>query len=514
MRLKTLLLSNASLAILLLGIALGIRHPILQRFALLEQTLMQKRLEHIASTLIQQVEKLDTNAHQEATWTEMYEYIRKRDPAFYHKNYSFEGLSNLSLDVLGILDREDNFIHLDWVDRKSRQIKALPDRLRADLLKEKRLTEFPADNDPALENSRNVAAVKTTNDLLLLASRPILRSNGKGSYRGTLLMGIFINREFLTQLEKQSEIPLQLDSIAPVPLPPQASIQSGTRQNPVPDLSMTASDALAILKVSQNTHIKEERWIVGEIDLLNSDRQPIQTIVVRAPLLEYQQGEEMLNQLTGVLFLVGISLGIIISLLLDKSIRNQQLLKISEAALQAANQELQKLADLDGLTQIANRRCFDRYLHQEWERAIREQWPITLILCDVDYFKRFNDTYGHQAGDECLRQVAQAIRHALQRSGDLVARYGGEEFAAILPNTNDEGGLRVAIAIQEQVRNLQIEHSTSTACPYISVSLGISTVIPNPVTSPETLIEQSDKKLYRAKELGRNQVVFSTQDVP
>lgn len=242
---------------------------------------------------------------------------------------------------------------------------------------------------------------------------------------------------------------------------------------------------------------------------LNGDRQPIQILSVRAPRLEYQQGEKTLNQLTGVLFIVGISLNIIISLLLDKSIRNQQLLKMSEVALQVANQELQKLANLDGLTWIANRRCFDQFLNQEWTRAIRERHPITLILCDIDYFKSFNDTYGHLRGDECLSDVARAISLAVRRSSDLVARYGGEEFAIVMPNTDLEGGMLVAQAIQEQVRNLQIEHTGSSIGSYVSVSIGISTLVPTQGIAPEALIEQSDRNLYSAKQQGRNQIAFA-----
>lgn len=408
---------------------------------------------------------------------------------------------HLSIDVFGVLDRDGNFIDLDWLDRQARQIKPLPHTFRADLLKERRMFQFSGDRDLALENRQNMAVVKTVDKLLLVSARPILTSEGEGPSRGTLLMGILIDREFLAQLGKVSELPLQLTAIPSVRSTDQSIVPQSPNQNKF------VADGLSILQVSPHTRISENRWIDGEIYLLNIDRQPIQTISVRAPRLEYQQGEEALNQLTAVLFLVGISLGIVISLVLDKSVRNQQLLKISEAALQVANQELQQLANLDGLTQIANRRRFDQYLHQQWEHSLREQSPLTLILCDVDYFKRFNDTYGHQAGDDCLCRVAKAIRHALHRSGDLVARYGGEEFAVILPNTDIEGGLRVAISIQEQVRSLKIEHSKSTVSPYVSVSLGLASIIPSKSTVLESLIQESDKQLYRAKEQGRDQIV-------
>jgi sensor domain CHASE-containing protein len=241
-------LSNASLTILLLGIAVGIRQPILQRFAALEQNLMQKKLARVADVFVQRVEKLDSSAKAEATWTEMYIYMKERDRTFYQDTYPFEGLMNCGYDVLGILDRKDNPIHLDC------------------------------------------------------------------------------------------------------------------KHNPSDTAYM--SD---IVKISPQIRVLNNRWITGEIYLLNSDRQPIQILSVRSPRLEYQQGEATLNQLTGVLFLVGISLGIIISLL--------------------------------------------------------------------------------------------------------------------------------AKAIQQQVQNLRIEHIGSPISAYVSVSLGISSLVPEQGTAPEILIEQSDQKL-------------------
>lgn len=172
--------------------------------------------------------------------------------------------------------------------------------------------------------------------------------------------------------------------------------------------------------------------------------------------------------------------------------------------LKEANRELQQLATLDGLTQVANRRRFDEYLEQEWRRAIREQASLSLILCDIDFFKRYNDTYGHQAGDDCLRAVANAIRQAVKRSGDLVARYGGEEFAVILPHTEALGALRVAEEIQAYVKALQIPHVNSLVTPYITLSLGVATLVPGNESSPAVLISSADQALYQAKAQGRD----------
>lgn len=175
--------------------------------------------------------------------------------------------------------------------------------------------------------------------------------------------------------------------------------------------------------------------------------------------------------------------------------------------LEAANEELQRIASLDGLTHVANRRAFDECLHREWRRTIREHSMMSLILCDIDFFKLYNDTYGHQAGDTCLKQVAQAIADAVKRPDDLVARYGGEEFAVILPHTNAEGAMQVAQTIRNQIKALRILHAQSPA-GYVSISLGVSVTLPRPQDSVEKLIRSADLALYKAKSLGRDRAVL------
>jgi diguanylate cyclase (GGDEF)-like protein len=173
--------------------------------------------------------------------------------------------------------------------------------------------------------------------------------------------------------------------------------------------------------------------------------------------------------------------------------------------LESANQTLQRLASIDGLTQIANRRCFDEYLYQEWQRLTREQAPLSLILGDIDYFKLYNDTYGHQTGDNCLYQVAKTISSCAKRPADLVARYGGEEFALVLPNTKSLGAIKVAQDIQSKVKALHLPHSSSSASGDVTLSLGIAAMIPQPDAHASALVAAADKALYQAKAAGRNQ---------
>ena len=176
--------------------------------------------------------------------------------------------------------------------------------------------------------------------------------------------------------------------------------------------------------------------------------------------------------------------------------------------LHELNRKLYRLANLDGLTKVANRRCFDETLEQEWRRLSREKKPLSLILGDIDYFKRYNDSYGHLGGDECLKKVAATIASAAFRPADLVARYGGEEFAVILADTPDEGVKQVAHRILESIRSLGIPHKASDVKPYVTMSLGVGTIEPSLEIEMTSFVDQVDDALYQAKKQGRDRFVI------
>lgn len=173
--------------------------------------------------------------------------------------------------------------------------------------------------------------------------------------------------------------------------------------------------------------------------------------------------------------------------------------------LEAVNEKLHQLAILDGLTGIANHRRFREFLDNEWRRAARNSAPISVVLIDIDRFKSYNDTYGHQAGDECLKRVAEALQDAASRPTDLVARYGGEEFVAVLADTDEEGAMEVAEKMRQRVESLDIVHAESRPGKRITVSAGVASAIPGSDT-PDDLIGAADEALYQAKRSGRNQV--------
>jgi diguanylate cyclase (GGDEF)-like protein len=172
---------------------------------------------------------------------------------------------------------------------------------------------------------------------------------------------------------------------------------------------------------------------------------------------------------------------------------------------------LKALSTVDGLTGIANRRRFDQVLIDEWSRSRRSQNPLSLIMMDIDFFKAFNDHYGHLAGDDCLCLVARRLSEVVRRPADLLARYGGEEFVFLLPETDEAGALILANKVQEKMKILSLPHAFSSVANYVTLSAGVASIIPDDSLTHFSLIKRADEMLYLAKQKGRNQIRFSSQ---
>lgn len=185
--------------------------------------------------------------------------------------------------------------------------------------------------------------------------------------------------------------------------------------------------------------------------------------------------------------------------------REKELLALTEK-LEEVNRKLHMLSSLDSLTGVANRRYFDEYLAKEWKRAVREGTQLSAIMIDIDFFKAFNDTYGHLAGDDCLREVATCLQGLKRRPADLLSRYGGEEFIVMLPETGLIGAAAVAEGMCAKVAGLGIRHERSTIGDHLTISLGVATASPDLEQTSKLLIAEADKALYRAKQGGRNRV--------
>ncbi|RJP77829.1 MAG: diguanylate cyclase [Desulfobacteraceae bacterium] len=181
--------------------------------------------------------------------------------------------------------------------------------------------------------------------------------------------------------------------------------------------------------------------------------------------------------------------------------------RINTIKLEANNRKLEQLSISDELTGTANRRHFDKTFEREWSSAARNQYPLSLIFLDIDFFKSYNDNYGHQAGDQCLKKIGEALNRNIRRSHDLLARYGGEEFIILLPHTEMEEALNLSEKIRQSIEHINIKHEFSQIANHITVSLGVASAVPTPQTDSSYLVEQADAALYQAKNNGRNQVV-------
>ncbi len=189
-----------------------------------------------------------------------------------------------------------------------------------------------------------------------------------------------------------------------------------------------------------------------------------------------------------------------------------QALRELQVELEKSNDELQKLSSLDGLTGIANRRRFDEFVNIECLRSARENSNLSLILIDIDFFKPYNDNYGHLAGDACLRQVASALDEMVNRPADLIARYGGEEFVVVLPNSDIDGAIKLAEILCKKIRMLKIPHAHSDVAEHITISMGITSRVASEKSSPADLVKLADEALYKAKESGRDRYVVSDKN--
>jgi len=222
-------------------------------------------------------------------------------------------------------------------------------------------------------------------------------------------------------------------------------------------------------------------------------------------ILDIKKGNGIAFLLTGAP-LIGLANETIGAVIQFKDISER---KAYEKTLEKANEKLEGLARIDGLTQIANRRIFDETLQKEWRRMQRSHKPIALLMIDIDYFKLYNDNYGHAKGDECLKQVAHTISNCFHRSHDLAARYGGEEFGCILPETDLKGAATMADSVLNAVRDCKIPHEYSTVAGIVTVSIGCFCMFPESKDEHVALITEADKLLYKSKESGRDRVTIN-----
>ena len=321
--------------------------------------------------------------------------------------------------------------------------------------------------------------------------------HGRDEVRTELLATIqTIEKNHQILMENRSQNPRSLNTLLPF-----KEVNASVSINLQTQLLLYTSEARSIANQLENeltpanphlTYILQTRE-----KLLNSLDQIV---------TQYQQESEakvfLIQILQLVICLIILLALVIVGLYIFRPLAH--ILQNERTQLQKANQVLLELSSLDGLTGIANRRYFDEFLIKIWSLQTRNAGKIAIIMCDIDFFKAYNDNYGHLQGDECLKVVATILKKSLKREGDLIARYGGEEFVVILPNTDREGALNVAATLRTNIENERILHEHSAAASVVTISLGVSIGQADPRISPISLIKAADEALYLAKKDGRN----------
>lgn len=522
--------------ILLLFALLGGTDFLIQRFIIfpsfleLEYREAGDNLRRIVYALDREIVFLDRLCHDWAAWEDSYAFMEKQPEEFVSSNLNEETLVANRFNLLVFL-KPDGVVLWQYSVNAERQPITLPFLQSNRLPLDHPLLSFPA----TTAAKRQSGILDTPNGPLLFATQEILHSDGSGPGRGFLIMGRFLDEAILTTLKEQTRIPFSLR----YPFPTDDG-QCGT----IEQVTSYQSNQLGFLEFNSGKYIQTCS------SYLDVSGKPIFGIQYLFPRDITRKGVTSMGYAAALVIASGVIIVILLNLVLQYIIlrpvqqltehaqcieqdqdfsrrlnlhRNDEIGRLARSLdtmvetidqrtseLQLANEQLIILSVQDGLTGIANRRMFDNYLAKEWRRAMREQLPLSLILLDVDFFKKYNDTYGHQQGDRALIAVAETLQRHIRRPADLAARYGGEEFAIILPNTADDGAMLLAERIRAGVQELAMEHRASEVSAHLSISLGVVSVIPQPSADNHgvnTLVETADQGLYQAKQQGRNRVI-------
>ncbi|OQW93189.1 MAG: hypothetical protein BWK79_12475, partial [Beggiatoa sp. IS2] len=448
----------------------------------LEDQSVQQQLGWIRHVLTKDLEELEGTALELAS-----------RPDIYQNDFSPATFAHHQLNFIMVIQPTAHQVRGQIFNLENQQMTAIPDEVRTQLS----IYDFFPEIAPSPEPRHTAGVFSLGQDSLLLAVVPIKDTSDDHSLSGTLIIGRSLAETLLKTLTDWTRVTFAIyqQNATHLPEPVQIARQSLSEQRPV-------------LTQVQDAHTMTSYTLMKT---LNPQINLILQMTHPRPF--YRESQTGARYLLGSLVLMGFILG---GFALWLASRLVQLERVSteqleqelhtrqrtEATLQKVNEELEQLSIFDDLTRIANRRRFEEYLHQEWRRLSREKQPLSVVFCDIDYFKSYQDEYGQEFAGACLQKIAQATQRATRRPADLTARYGGEWFAVILPNTDAKGAFRVALNIRMEVRQLEIVHHHSPISEFVTLSMGVSSIIPAMELKPETLVTAADKALQEAKKQG------------
>lgn len=531
------------------------RFIVFPKFEELERRQVGNDLQRSVQAFQGEVEHLESLSHDWSSWDDTYNFVSHPTDEYIGSNLTVSTFKGVAINLLYICDLRGRVIWGRIYDLETgspiHDSYFPPDILPLDhpLFK----LDFKRTN---VSEVALYGAVVTEHGPMLVASRPILKTDNIGPVRGFLIMGKYLSKDLVSRLSRQTRVDF---TIANVPAPAEDilkrtpyALESGlpyaikyTNRARLDVLAeypdITGKPAFLIRSTMERDIIRRgyaamryalvtlvigglalavliltimERTVIHPIVRLTRHVLSIKETSNFSLRLSARRRDEigtLAREFDHMLEKIE-EMNTIMEHINDQLIEDINKRQHIEDKLSEANKQLQKLATIDGLTQISNRRRFDEYLQLEWKRGMRDGDPVSLIIIDVDFFKLYNDTYGHQAGDDCLKAVAGAISTHAKRIPDLAARYGGEEFAFVLPATDIRGAMKLAEVIRAHVRGLAIPHEKSIVDRYVTISAGVACMVPSREASFEALIKLADDALYDAKAKGRNRCV-SLQEV-
>ncbi|MPW36066.1 diguanylate cyclase [Vibrio sp. B1Z05] len=490
---------------------------VLPTFQKLEQHDAITNFERVAANLNSDIEMLDLLNKDWGAWDETYSFIQGHNPKYIASNLGIESFRNGKFDFLFFFN-ESHYLIWQGIYDSNRNTLVSDDRFTQSVI-DRLQTKFANVTSPTINADANYKGLILLNQRPVAYSiRPILMSNESGPSKGLIVRGRYVDTELVSDIIEQTHVRFQLI--------------------PIDNKSIQVNNEFLIEELGNHT-LEVSRYLF-------SDNKPIMLMKSYFQRDISQQGTVAIQSAIIISTLLGILLLIAVWFILKKIViapitqltasatsitytRNYQqrthvksddeIGKLSEQLNEMLhaieNRELQleeilskvkRLSMTDSLTNIANRLKFDSVSDIEWRRMKRERKPMSIIMCDVDFFKQYNDHYGHIKGDESLVLVAKALNETLSRPADLVARFGGEEFVLLLPNTEIEGATHIAETALNKILSLKITHPNSEVCPYLTASFGIASMVPSVENSILQLISDADKALYQAKQKGRNTI--------
>lgn len=540
--------------ILLMGILLSLSAFFIQRnviypaFHDIEIDYARNNIDRVVRRLDAQRETIDFTVYDWSAWNDTYSFIQTGDPEYIESNLYPDTFLNFGFDIALFLDldgqpvwgrifdfpAEGGYVDLSesYLDAAVAAITGFRKRI---------------DTEAYIDDQHTSGIVELDGIPALFAMRPIVKSDGSGPHQGYVVFGQFLDEELVSKLSEQivQDFSIELVSNAEV-----TEASENYTLEAINNRSLSASKiysiegtprlrATAILP-RNITELGREitfygitllvilctflaaallalfRWmIVKPIMSLKADIASISDAMdysLRANIKNNDEIGALSREFNSMLGVIESNNTELLRLNAELTSKHQKVLEIQNE-LQSANAELKRLSEHDPLTGLSNRLALEKKLEQAWEILSRTGDPLSVMLADIDHFKLYNDRYGHQAGDNALKQVAAALTEAAQRKSDMAARYGGEEFLLVLPSTDAEAAMEIAASIRETIIAANIEHDSSPVEPFLTISIGISTVVPCSELTMDDLISAADRALYRVKASGRNSFGYEPVEI-